>query len=157
MLQNISPCTRYVSTSGDDAKAGTSLATAWRNLDVAVPRLVKGDTLCVAAGTYDEDTIAAKASGTETDPITVRALGSTRPLIVSSSDTTVFDIHADQGRRLGYWLIDGVEIDEQQHAGASVRIEADRATATDAARVDHVVVRNSVIGDSKAGSWKPHP
>jgi hypothetical protein len=154
MLANVRPCTHYVRTDGNDTATGTSLSAAWKTLGAAVPRLRAGQTLCVAPGTYQEATARARATGSESDPIAVRPLpgAAKRPVIHATADSSLFDLQAGPGQQLGYWLIDGLVIDKQQrYDGASVRVEGDRASSTDTARVHHVVVRNNTIRNSKAG------
>lgn len=62
----------YVSTSGNDAGAGT-LAEPWRTMKKAVESLEPGDTLVVRGGIYDgvHTGWSFEHSGTETHPITI--------------------------------------------------------------------------------------
>ena len=61
----------YVSTSGNDANAGTSIALAWRTVQRALDSATPGSTVYILAGTYNEKTTLG-VSGTSANPITFR-------------------------------------------------------------------------------------
>lgn len=65
--------TLYVSTSGNDARDGSSLDTAFRTVQRGVKQLKPGDTLLVAPGVYREQVII-EVSGTREQPITIKSL-----------------------------------------------------------------------------------
>jgi hypothetical protein len=65
--------TFYVSSSGDDARDGASLGTAFRTIQRGVKDLGPGDTLLVAPGVYREQ-VMIEVSGTREQPITIKSL-----------------------------------------------------------------------------------
>jgi hypothetical protein len=58
----------FVSPTGNDAAAGTSLSTAWRTLAAAAKRAQPGQTVYITAGVYREALVPAN-SGTADEPI----------------------------------------------------------------------------------------
>lgn len=64
--------TLYVSTTGDNANDGLSLATAFGSIQKALNKAVPGTTIRVAEGTYREY-LSWKQSGTAGNPITLTA------------------------------------------------------------------------------------
>ena len=64
----------YVSVEGDDANPGTSDQRPFGSLAKAAASLGAGDTLYVMPGAYAE-TLTVASSGTEREPITIRAWG----------------------------------------------------------------------------------
>ncbi len=71
----------YVSTTGDNANTGLSWAEAWRDIQYAVDNVGSGDTVHVAAGTYNENIIIDKSltvvsvEGSEVTIINAQVLG----------------------------------------------------------------------------------
>jgi hypothetical protein len=55
--------TYYVSTTGNNANAGTSEATAWADLGYAASVIATGDTIFIKAGTYTLTTTSTGAGG----------------------------------------------------------------------------------------------
>jgi hypothetical protein len=72
--------TYYVSPTGNDSRAGTSLADAWATFSRAWSVMRAGDTLLVADGTYRQR-IAPTISGTSGAPVTIRAINDGRAVI----------------------------------------------------------------------------
>ena len=70
----VQAATYRVSTSGNDANPGTE-AQPWKTIQKAADTMVAGDTVIVAAGTYDERVTKISGSGTVGFPITFRASG----------------------------------------------------------------------------------
>ncbi len=66
--------TLYVSTTGSDAGAGTSWATALRTIQEAANRSLAGDLILIAAGVYRERVVITR-SGTAGQPIVFRGAG----------------------------------------------------------------------------------
>jgi hypothetical protein len=67
--------TYYVSTKGNDANAGTTLATAWRHIQEACNEATPGSIVDVMAGRYDEK-LTVNVSGDAVDGfITFQAVG----------------------------------------------------------------------------------
>ncbi|MDP1759858.1 MAG: T9SS type A sorting domain-containing protein [Candidatus Woesebacteria bacterium] len=61
----------YVSTSGNNANAGTSIALAWQTVQRALDSATPGSTVYILSGTYNEKTTLG-VSGTLSNPITFR-------------------------------------------------------------------------------------
>ena len=151
-LAAVHPCNRYVSTSGADTASGTTVATAWRTIGKAMRTLTAGQTACVRAGTYNASQLHPATSGTASAPIGVRGYpGDPKPLIRATTDASLFDFQTSGGQ-LGYWLVDGFDIDKQRHDGASVRIEGDRTAAGDSTLAGHIAVTNNRIRYSRSGA-----
>lgn len=64
----------HVSPAGSDTNSGTEIEP-WRSIQRAVNVLQAGDTVLVAAGLYDERVLTARGGTSETNRITVRAIG----------------------------------------------------------------------------------
>lgn len=69
LVASAQAATYYVSTTGDDAAAGTQGAP-WRSIEASVGKLHDGDVLMVGAGTYTEGNINP---GVHATPITIQA------------------------------------------------------------------------------------
>ena len=75
-------CSYYVSPKGSDEGPGSS-TQPWRTINASLAKLVAGNTLCVRAGTYDEEVTAQPPRGNPGARITLTGLGSPdeRPVI----------------------------------------------------------------------------
>jgi hypothetical protein len=81
------PCTRFVSPAGNDERAGTSLANAWRTPSKAAGAARAGDVICFDAGTYAPLSVRNK-QGTSTAPIVFRGIeGKARPVFTTADAT----------------------------------------------------------------------
>ncbi len=76
----------YVSVQGNDDDPGT-MAHPWQHISYAFKNIVPGDTVYILAGSYAEDKLESRVSGTENSPIT---------LIGANKDTSII---------LGRWYI----------------------------------------------------
>ncbi|MDB5824862.1 MAG: uncharacterized protein JWR21_3566, partial [Herminiimonas sp.] len=76
--------TYYVSTSGNDANAGSQSAP-WRTIQKAANTLVAGDTAVLLDGTYEEGSVNFTHSGTAAKPITIRAQNKWQAILGSTS------------------------------------------------------------------------
>ncbi|HXE53676.1 MAG TPA: hypothetical protein VN541_11700, partial [Tepidisphaeraceae bacterium] len=79
--------TYYVSSSGSDASAGTSTASAFKTLQHAADVTQAGDTVHVAAGTYVGMNLFGKSGGTSSAPISFLADPGVKVTTVSSEGT----------------------------------------------------------------------
>jgi hypothetical protein len=149
-LGNVSDCTHYVHKNGDNT-TGESLQTAWRTIAKAMQSLRAGQTACVSNDVYDEGPIVAAHSGTADHPIAVKPAPGASPIIRATSDKSLFDFQADGANpaktSIGYWLVEGLDINKQRHDGAGVRVEGDAA-----GHAHHIVIRNNRIHDGKTGA-----
>lgn len=82
--------TYYVDgTAGDDAKAGTLLATAFKTVSKAVSSIAAGDTVLIRKGLYREGIVLINTpSGTSTKPITFGSYGDGEVILDGSSKVT---------------------------------------------------------------------
>lgn len=103
--------TYYVSPTGNDSNSGTTEAQAWRNPARAGQTAQAGDTVMIAPGTYGAVNgngyiLQPQRSGTASQPITFRALNSTRPVFTgANSCPAMIDLTDRQ-----YIVIDGLEL-----------------------------------------------
>lgn len=111
-LPSRSGVTYYVSTSGNDANAGT-LASPWRTIQHAANTVKAGDTVQVRAGTYNE-IVTMKTSGNSTSGyITFQNYPGEAPIVDgtglsvgSSGQTGLFSLEGT----FNYIIIEGFEI-----------------------------------------------
>jgi hypothetical protein len=138
-ISRVAACSRHVATSGNNANDGKTVQTAWRTLAKAMQSLTAGQTACVHSGTYQEAALRAVNSGTSVAPITIMgAPGEARPSVVATTDHSLFDVQPG----IGYWVVQGFDINKNQTNGASVRVLGGH----------HVAVRNNVIRAGKSGA-----
>src|SRR5437588_8690941 len=106
-----------------------------------------GQSACVAYCIDCEGALMAAHGDTPQEPIAIMPAPGASPFIRHTTADTLFDITADASRNaLGYWLIDGFEIDMQQHDGAGFRVEG-----FDGVPASHVVIRNNRVHNGKGG------
>ena len=102
----------YMSPTGNNDNAGTSLDTTWATLSHAQGQLTAGDTLYIIDGTYHDDTFVAQVSGTAANPITIQAYNGT-PIFTETNgigrnlDLFVFHDWGCPGP-ISYYNIDGI-------------------------------------------------
>src|SRR5439155_12695467 len=79
--------TYYVSPSGADGGAGTSVSAAWRTVNrVNSASLVPGDTVLFEGGqTFADASLMPAASGNATAPVTFSSYGSGRAKLVHAA------------------------------------------------------------------------
>lgn len=79
--------TYYVRTDGNNSNAGTtdSAGGAWLTIGKCVTDMVAGDTCIVGNGTYVSGSINFATSGTEANPITLRAQNKHQAIVSSTS------------------------------------------------------------------------
>jgi hypothetical protein len=132
-------CDRYVSTEGDDARAGDEVRTAWKTIGKALRTLRAGEVGCVLPGTYEEGHNEAQNNGRADAPIVLRrAPGfAAMPVVKPKGPVAVFHIDRD------YWVVDGFDIDVNFQKVTGFRFY-DNA--------DHGVLRNSRLHNSTSGS-----
>jgi len=113
--------TYYVSTAGNNSNNGTSTGTAWRSPQkCAQPPVAAGDTCIIRDGTYTAadssqsrfviliSSSVSSASGTSTNPITIKAENYGGAVFVQPTDstsTTTIDVNRP------WYIIEGIEID----------------------------------------------
>ena len=123
--------TYHVTTTGDDAAAGTA-AAPWRTIQRAADAVAPGDTVSIHAGSYPGFVVTAR--GTEAAPIAFVGDGDVRIL---GAATAHRDAVLVQG---GAWIrIEGLTVTGAQRAGIS------------ALDCDHVTVRRNRVDAN--GRW----
>jgi parallel beta-helix repeat protein len=97
--------TYYVSTSGNDAAAGTSSTHPWRTLaKVSSVTFQPGDAILLRSGDVWNEALALHGSGTAAHPITLRAYGNgPRPQIRSATGGAITLYN------LSHWVVRGLE------------------------------------------------
>jgi len=81
----------YVSSQGDDTKAGTSPATAWRTLQkVNNTQLKPGDSVLLQGGQTFDGPLVPWGSGKQGKPVVFASYGSGKATIASSNNNIVF-------------------------------------------------------------------
>jgi hypothetical protein len=134
-----SGATYYVATGGGDSNPGTA-GQPWLTLDKAVNSVQPGDTIIVGPGTYAGCTITV--SGEEGKPKTLKAevpgsvvLNSIGP---RNRQGSVLEVYKSVEDTVGYWVIDGINIDAGKDKGAF-----------DLRHTTHCTVRNCESIDGK--------
>ena len=117
----------YVSPSGNDASAGSSLVP-WRTLQHAANVARAGDTVIIRNGVYAG--FRAQSGGTSGFPITFRTDEGAHAIINTVSPVgkkgSIIEIE-----EYDWWVLDGIEVaGAPQNAGIDIRV------------ADHVTVRN---------------
>lgn len=106
--------TYYLSPTGSDANAGTSLAAPWKTFSFAIPRLQPGDTLMLADGTYHAsnsgfpniDCGGGANNGTASQPITIKAINERQAFLQGPGGSqVVVRIH-----NCSYWHFEGLYV-----------------------------------------------
>ena len=106
--------TYYVAPTGNDANAGT-LAAPFKTINKGARVLLKGDTLLVRGGVYNENVYiyanGGFASGEPNNPITVKAYPGETPVVraLSSGTKTAFTVEGPSAR-ITDWVIDGITV-----------------------------------------------
>jgi hypothetical protein len=106
--------TYYVSQTGNDSNAGTSVSSPFGTIQKCVDVVVAGDTCTVADGTYTGNGVVAyirppeNQNGTSDRPITLKSTNRHRAKIIISS----IEGRGNHGFLVGrsYWIIDGFDI-----------------------------------------------
>lgn len=136
----------YVSTSGNDTQSG-SLNAPFRTIVKAASMVAAGDTVLIAAGTYTEQNIVPKASGTERKRIVFKPLTASDVVIVKHPGTTISDnTPVFQLSNRNYIWIEGLQFKDFQYGRACVYISGGTG---------NVVVNNRFenLGNSEIGTW----
>ena len=120
----------YVSTTGNDANNGLSIETAFRTLKYASALLVANDTLYVLDGIYEYDRILLLNTGTESEPITIKAYNG-MPILDGINQTSLGIVVSRN-----YVIIDGFKVINHDH-GFYTRDS------------DHVTVKNCTFTNMK--------
>jgi hypothetical protein len=111
----------YISPAGDDDASGMSRFTAFRSFGHAVRSLAPGDVLVVLDGTYTRDTTGLPridcnsnaASGTATEPITIRAENERQAFLFSDGEQAGFEMS-----NCRWWTIEGLRAASRDNGGA---------------------------------------
>lgn len=95
----VQPTELHVDPDGSDENAGTA-EEPWETLSYAIAQLKAGDTLIVHDGVYREQVRVDVASGTDEEPVLVRAADGSEPVIEGLLWL----------RYLDHWVIDGINV-----------------------------------------------
>ena len=117
---SLQAATYHVAATGNDANDGKSLATAVASLSCAVSKVMPGDDIRIASGTYAcSTTISFSAVATKDKPITVIA--------EDLADRPVFDFSAQGPGQKGislsgcFWIVKGIIIRKAGDNGMHIR------------------------------------
>lgn len=78
-------CTRHVTTTGNDANAGT-LAAPWRTVLASINKLSAGAVLCIHPGTYVQDVVdSSLPAGTSTARVTLKSYDTDNRALIDGS------------------------------------------------------------------------
>jgi hypothetical protein len=145
-------CTYHVvAQDGDDNRSGTSVSTAWATPAKAFRALQPGQTACVHAGTYNVGTLDPENAGTADAPIAlIGAPGEARPVLRSNGNGALLNF----GARDAFWVVQGLDLDKAQRAGATVQVLGSPVSASDpsAGPAHHVAIRQNLIHDGMSGA-----
>ncbi len=107
----------YVATNGNNSDTGLSIGHAWSTPSYAAQQVSAGDTIYLLNGTWYYENIVPSTSGTQENPITIKAYNGTPSLQGNYFDGAgkAIDI---QG--YDYWIVDGITINQYDY-GVYVR------------------------------------
>lgn len=104
----------YISPTGNDSNSGLTIQTAWQSPNTAFTKLVAGDTLWVAGGTYTVNTtVKASNPASKTSPVLVSAIRGEKPVFDCSSMRNYGNessTYRGMDLRQPYWHIRGLKI-----------------------------------------------
>lgn len=142
----------YVSPTGDDGKAGTSVAEALKTIGRAAKMARAGDVVNVAPGTY-VGRIRPSASGTAESPITIRRHGDGEVVVTTSKETDGGKWEERFALKLGkgnnYFVIEGLVFRDAEawiYIGDTAHHNTIKDCSFDGNRMYHGIYINS-------GSW----
>src|SRR4051794_11346977 len=145
-------CTYHiVAQGGDDNNPGTSVSSAWATPAKAVKTLRPGETACVHAGTYSVGTLDPVNAGSVNAPIAlVGAPGEVRPVLRSTGTGPLLNF----GARDAFWVVQGLDLDKAQRAGATVQVLGSPVSASDpsAGPAHHIAIRQDLIHGGMSGA-----
>lgn len=163
------PCDTYVESSnspgGSPAGSGTS-TDPLRSLKKAVETADAGDTVCVRAGTYQENHFVPKNSGSYTQPIQIIAYPGPVTIIPDPSNPNeankpVFDF-SDNTRPIGYWGIDSFTIKRElngvHYDAPPIQLQALKSASQEQLpgqeenAVHHLSIQNITMQNGKASA-----
>src|SRR6185503_3661072 len=131
------------SAAGDDARNGTTAATAWRSLTPVNARTFQpGDRLCFKAGGAWTGQLAPRGSGSSSAPVVIGQYGSgAKPRIAAGAS----DLQALLLTNQQYWEINDLELTNDKTAPGDLRGISIRGR--DAGVLNHIVIRNTFVHD----------
>src|SRR4051794_9655068 len=145
-------CTYHVvAQGGDDNNPGTSVSSAWATPAKAFRALRPGQTACVHAGTYGVGTLDPANAGTADAPIAlIGAPGEARPVLRSTSTGALVNF----GARDAFWVLQGLDLDKAQRAGATVQVLGSPVSTSDPSTgpAHHIAIRRNLIHDGMSGA-----
>ena len=135
---HVAASTFYVATTGNDGGAGTA-TMPWATLQHAVESVGPGDVILVRAGTYLGARI--ENSGLATAGKTLKSDTGAKVVLTApgpkNRHNSILEVENFSGT-VGYWTIDGLEIENSPKYGVDVRV-------TESITVQNCIVHNSVM------------
>jgi hypothetical protein len=138
--------TYFVSSSGSDASAGT-VANPLKTIKKAASLVNAGDTVLVEGGTYMEENIQPKSSGTANAMIVFKPQAGTGDVIIKHPGTSIDDNNPVFGLEYrSYIWIEGFVFKDYEFGKSSIRISNGG---------NNVVINNRFesLGNDQVGSW----
>ncbi|MCW0483262.1 DUF1565 domain-containing protein [Gaoshiqia sediminis] len=136
----------YVSPAGNDTADGSE-AAPFKTIAKAATLVNAGDTVFVAEGTYTEQNITPKSSGTENAMIVFKPKPGTGDVIIKHPGTSISDnTPVFQLSNRNYIWIEGFQFKDFQYGRASIYISSGTG---------NVVINNRFenLGNSEVGTW----
>ena len=156
---NAEAATYYVSTSGNDANAGT-LSSPWQHIAYAVnnTNVNAGDTVFVRGGVYNGESVLVHRSGTDTNPITLKAYQGETPEITGGGVEGLGGIgfSADYPPVGENWIIDGFVIHDtvEKGSGGGITLSCDGHNSTTGTyTIQNNTFYNNISADNPAGIY----
>jgi len=153
----------YVDQNSPHTQELGSLLRPYKTIAPAIPRVIAGGTVYVAAGTYDEDILIDKSLnliGAEASIVSIRGVigGSGSTIQVASSNVTIAGFTITRlGNNPAQWDLAlntaGIAIQGLSYSGVIIRdnILSGNRTAIDINASGGHTVRNNVIKDNRTG------
>jgi len=136
----------YVSVSGSDAAAGTSIQTAWKSFDkVNATTFLPGDRILLQAGGSWTGQLAPLGSGSAGSPIVIDSFGTGNlPLIEGpGTDQSAGVMLSDQS----YFEVHHLEVTNQQTAGGTMRLTGINVKTTLTSGITNIAVTDCYVHD----------
>jgi parallel beta-helix repeat protein len=170
LLSVPTPTTYYVSTSGSDNNSGTSTSNPFKTINIALSKVLPGDTVEVAGGTYNEQVFLKSIySGTAQNRITLRSRAGqmavingasigANPVVNARADyVTIYGLEIINSSNMGisgdgdFMLLKNLKVHANQGSGISI-MDSDSTQILNNEVYDNV--RNNMpLGTNTSGGW----
>jgi hypothetical protein len=150
ILTTAEGCTHYLSTTGSDGNAGTSVAQAWGNLSYACNQIDAGNTLCIIDdGIFYNHSCVLANTGNATHPVVITAYNGTPTIDGWNTKTQCIDVDNCNYLTVSDLVLlngstDGISVTDSSH------VTVDNVTAGLVGNVGILIgnTNNSIVKDS---------